>query len=883
MGEVYSARDTQLDRDVAIKVLPAALAQHPDRLARFEREAKVLAALNHPHIATIYGLQERAIVMELVPGPTLAERLKTGPLPLEEALGIAVTVADAVEAAHDKGVVHRDLKPANIKAPPDGAVKVLDFGLATALQPAESPGGGENSPTLTIGATEAGVILGTAAYMSPEQASGKRVDKRADIWSFGVVLWEMLTGKRLFEGGETVSHTLADVLRAPIDFARLPEATPAPIRELLRRCLDRDVKTRLRDIGEARVAIARYLANPVGQAILSPATPKADPLRSRLGASGWIAAAVLLIASGILSFVHFRESPAPQPLLRFTDDLGAEVSLDSNFGPAVAISPDGSRLAFVSVDSSRGRHLSVRLLASSKSNAIGGTEGAAAPFFSPDSHWIAFFAGGKLKKISVEGGAAVTLCDANTPRGGFWGEDQNILLEGQQTPVLRVSSSGGAPQPVTQLDKQNREVTHRLPQLLPGGEAILFSASRDNNEWDDATIQVQSIKTGRRKTLVQGGNFGRYLAGHLIYVHGATLFAAPMDLKRLELTGPATPVLEDVAPHSNNGFSEFDLTPSGTFVYLAGSSTLAQRSLFWLDESGNPQPLPAAPGEYGYLRASPDGTRIAVQIRDASASNISVYDWAQNRMTRLTFLKSGNANSQVWTPDGKHLVFLSASKELSGPGIYWMRADGAGEPERLLEGQTLVPSSFSPDGKRLACFAIAGPDYGIWTLPLDLADPEHPKPGKPDLFLAAKVSVLYPRFSPDGRWIAYAFLESGRPEIYARPFPGPGGKWQVSSGVGASGGTPYWSRNGRDLFFSRADGIWDAPYTVKGDAFAPGQPRKWEKTPTLPTAPDLMPDGKRFIAVLPSSAGTSTGRPTHVTFLLNFADELRRRVSQEHK
>jgi serine/threonine-protein kinase len=875
MGEVYRATDTKLGREVAIKILPQAVANDPDRLARFEREAKVLAALNHPHIAQIYGVEERALVMELVEGEDLH-----GPLPLATALDYAHQIAEALEAAHEKGITHRDLKPANVKVTPGGVVKVLDFGLAKAADESAPSGNPSISPTLTLGATQLGMILGTAAYMSPEQAAGKPVDKRADIWSFGVVLWEMLTGRRLFDG-ESVAHTLADVLRANIDFTRLPQETPPAIRELLERCLDRDLKTRLQAIGEARIAIQKYLANPTSV----DALPKTAPSKSRLGWLAWSVAGLAVAAA--LTFVHFQEAPPAPPLMRFNDDLGAEISSASSFGPALAISRDGSRLAFVSAGSDGATHLSVRLLAASKSTVLAGTEGAAGPFFSPDSRWIAFFADQKLKKISVDGGAAVTLCAAQIPRGGFWGEDGNILFADQLTPVLRVSSSGGTPQPATQLDKQKGEVTHRQAQLLPGGEALLFTASRDNNYWDEATIQVQSIKTGKRKTLVQGGTSGRYLAsssgaGYLLYVHGATLFAAPMDLKRLELAGPPSPVIEDVASHLNNGFSEFAFTPAGTFVYLAGSRGAVQRSLCWLDSSGSPQALSATPADYTDVHASPDGTRIAVQIRDSSAINIAVYEWAQNRMTKLTFLKSGTVVTSAWTPDGKHLVFHVASQELSGSGIYWMRADGAGEPQRLLGGPNFAPYSFSPDGKRVV-YSRYAPDFGIWTLPLDLTDPEHPKPGKPELFLGSKSIVRIAAFSPDGRWIAYDSVESGQPEIYVRPFPGPGGRWQVSTGGGTLGTIPFWSRNGHDLYYVRPEGIWVASYTAKGDAFAAGQPRRWsEKLPPF-LALDLMPDGKRFIAILPTSAGTTADRPTHVTFLLNFADELRRRVPAGNK
>jgi len=685
----------------------------------------------------------------------------------------------------------------------------------------------------------------------------------------------MLAGQRLFSG-DTVAHILADVLRAPIDYDKLPKDTPAVIRDLLRRCLDRDVKSRLQWIGEARFQIQRYLANPAaGMEVPQQAKARSNSLP-------WGIAAALAIGLAGVSWMAWRATrPAERPLMRFTDDLGDELSLGASEGPAVAISPDGARLAYVSRDADGKTHLSLRLLENSKSTALSGTEGAAAPFFSPDGRWIAFFSEQKLKKISVEGGAAVTLCDAVTNvRGGFWGEDGNILFSNQRTPLLRVSSSGGTPHPATELDKQKGEVTNRFAQLLPGGEAFLFTASRDNNAWEDATIEVQTIKTGQRKTLLERGYFGRYVpGGYLIYVHGGTLFAARMDLKRLELTGPASPVLDDVSGHSNNGFPQLDFTPSGTFVYVRGAAA-PSLGLFWLDATGNPQPLPAPSGDYRSVRASPDGTRIAIRINEGSAQNLSVYEWTQNRMTRLTFLKGSVDNFPTWTPDSKHIVFKISSpvEELSGSGIYWMRTDGAGEPQRLLESQNTETYSFSPDGKRLA-YSLAGPDFGIWTLPLDLADPEHPKAGRPELFLRSKFSLRMPAFSPDGRWIAYSTSESGRYESFVRPFPGPGGKWQIST---AGGSNPFWSRNGKELFYVTFDGrIWVASYAVKGDSFAASQPRVWsEKAPPLVGfAPDLMPDGKRFVVLLPPSAANPVERPTHVTFLLNFSDELRRRVS----
>jgi serine/threonine protein kinase len=881
MGEVYQAHDTKLGRDVAIKVLPEAFAHDADRLSRFQREAKMLASLNHPNIATIHGLEQSGstsyLVMELVSGETLAERIKRdGPVPVEESLAIAKQIAEALEAAHEKGIIHRDLKPANVKVTPEGKVKVLDFGLAKAFAGDASNEDIGNSPTLSMAATMQGVILGTAAYMSPEQAKGKAVDKRTDIFAFGCVLYELLTGKPAFHG-EDVTDILGAVLRMEPDWSQLPEATPAAIRTLLRRCLRKDKRQRLSDATDVRIEIEDAIAAPKD----SGGTQAAPASTSKLLLA---AAAVLAIIAAGASLIAYRATRAvDHPLMRFTDELSAEISITGQEGPAVAISPDGSRLAYLSKGPEQTTHLSVRLLESSKSTVLAGTEGAETPFYSPDGRWIGFFTGNTLKKISVDGGAAVTLCEVSgSPRGGgFWGEDGNIFFASQQTPVMRVSASGGTPSAATELDKQKGEVSNRGAQLLPGGEAFLFDASKDNNVWEDASIEVQSIKTGARKTLVQGGYFGHYIhgsdptAGLLIYTHGGTLFAAPMDLKRLELTGPASPVLEDVAGRSANGFAHLSFTTSGTVVYVTGSNLSSQQSLFWLDAAGNAQVLPAAAREYVFPRISPDGTRIAVLAADGSGLYIAVYEWAQNRMTKLTFWKGLSAVPPAWAPDGKHIAFLLGSSELAGPGIYWIRSDGAGEPQRLIEGQSVVPSSFSPDGKRLVYVQAAAPDYAIWTVPLDLADPEHPKAGKPELFLGSKFDLRSPVFSPDGRWIAYRSRESGQPEIFVRPFLGPGGKWQIST---AGGSLPVWSRNGRELFYQGRE-MMVAPYSVRGDSFAAGQPRPWsEKSFPTVTYLDPAPDGKRFVVVMPMPAAASVDRPTHVTFLLNFADELRRKL-----
>jgi len=575
MGEVYRARDTKLDREVAIKVLPAALAQDPERLARFEREAKVLAALNHSNIAQIYGVEDRALVMELVPGESLK-----GPLPLETALNYAKQIADALEAAHEKGITHRDLKPANIMITPEGVVKVLDFGLAAvSFDPASGSADRPNSPTLTMQATQTGMLMGTAAYMSPEQAAGKPVDKRADIWSFGVVLWEMLTGKRLFDG-ETISHTLADVLRAPIDFDKLPRETPHAVRDLLKRCLDRDVKTRLRDIGEARVVISRVGREPEAPVSAAAAT-------SSLGRLPWIAAGVLAVALGIALWAPWRsEKPVDRPLMRLDVYLGPDAipGVDSS----VAISPDGSRIVFPIQGPDGKPLLATRLLDQAASTPVPGTENGSYPFFSPDGQWIGFYADSKLKKVSLRGGAPVTLSDvsATVPGGASWGENGDIVASsGSLGGLQSIPASGGAPHAVTNLTKQ--EYTHLMPQVLPGGNAVLFTALGTSPSFDDANIEAVSLKTGAVKTLLSGGYFGRYLAtngstGHLVYVHQGVLSAVAFDPVRLEIRGSPEQILEDVAGAAT---SPFDFSRNGTLVYHAGIAADQKWPVVWMDSA----------------------------------------------------------------------------------------------------------------------------------------------------------------------------------------------------------------------------------------------------------------------------------------------------------
>jgi Tol biopolymer transport system component len=860
MGEVYRALDTKLGREVALKVLPEAFAHDADRMARFEREAQVLASLNHPSIAAIYGLEDsdsiRALVMELVEGPTLAEQIGGRAMPLEEALPIAKQIAEALEYAHEKGIIHRDLKPTNVKLTADGNVKVLDFGLAKALEgPARGAGDLSVSPTLTMEGTRAGVILGTAAYMAPEQARGAVVDKRADIWSFGVVLYEMLTGEQPFEG-VTVSDTLAAVLKTEPDLRQVPAQT----QNLLRRCLEKDPKRRLRDVGDA-------------MPLLEGASETFSAPRSNLW---WKIAAGALAVALIVALVLRWPRPVTQPITRLSVELPefAVTPIETTPGAGIALSPDGRRLIYTGRGSDGKLRLYTRTLDQDQDQAapLAGTEGVYGPFFSPDGQTVGFFAGGKLKTIPVRGGPAVALCDVAFGVGGSWGDDGNIIAALHNLSFLsRIPSSGGPAQAVTKLRQESKELAHIWPQVLPGAHTVLFTALTSEGASDQATIEVLSLQTGERKALVHGGYYGRYVpSGHLLYVHQGTLYAAPMDVKRLELTGPAAPVVEEVVSSTTYGFAQMDFSQSGTLIYIRGKP--AKQMLVWLDSTGQ-QTLRANAAEYsGTVHFSPDGKRLAMGVVEGGNANVWMYEWGLDTITRLTFTPFYDAYP-MWSPDGKHIVF--SSMRHGGPNLYWMRADGAGEAERLTESPNpQIAFSFSPDGSRVAFMERRlQTGYDLWTLPLADMKSDHPKPGKPEPFLVTPFDERTPTISPDGRWLAYMSDESGRYEVYVRPFPVSGGKWQISTGYGT---TPVWSRNRKELFYRSGEGMMVASYTTNGEAFVVSKPRLWAGKKNMGDYFDLAPDGKRF-ALLQPEASEQKG-PQHVTFLLNFFDELRRRV-----
>jgi Tol biopolymer transport system component len=756
-------------------------------------------------------------------------------------------------------------------------VKVLDFGLAKATEdPALSDP--SNSPTLSIAGTQSGVIMGTAGYMSPEQASGRMVDRRADIWSFGVVLFEMLSGRKLFEG-ETIMHTLADVVRGEIDLNRLPAEVPQAIRALIQRCLERDVKRRMQWIGDARIAIEDYVANPDGGAEVPR---QAEALAQELKAHyptwiPWVLAATT-IASGAGWYIATRPAPL-RPLVHLNVELDPDAPIPANAGNPLAISPDGSRIAVVLRGADGKSLLYTRLLQQSKMVPLAGTENANYPFFSPDGHWIGFAADGKLKKISADGGAAVTICDAAAMRGASWGDDGNIVLTiSFNSATSRVSAAGGTPAPVTKLNPGER--THRWPQILPGSQTILFTASSDGlNEFENATIDAISVKSGQRKTLVRGGINGRYLPtgnrkGHLVYMHKDTLFAAPFDPEGLALTGPAVPALENLSS-SPGGGGRFAFSATGIFLFQAGGDSQSRLRIYLADRSGAMQPILPQAGAYSTPRFSPDGKRLAFSLSNSAGSDIWVKDMDRDAPSRLSYLKGSN-HYPVWTPDGRNIVFRSVGQDQSG--LYWMRADGAGEAQRLMDGKLRpIPDSFSPDGKRLSYSATGNNGSEDLFTALVQGDDGHPKLGNPELFLGTPYRELGSNFSPDGRWLAYSSDESGLSQVYVRPFPGPGGRPQISSSGGAF---PSWSKNGHELFFVGFPGsLMLAGYTADGDSFTPGKPQAWPQlTNNVGSANfTVAPDGKHAAVILPE--GADKQKPiTHLTLLLNFFDELQRKA-----
>ncbi|MGH9366884.1 MAG: protein kinase domain-containing protein [Thermoanaerobaculia bacterium] len=868
MGEVWAARDETLGRSVALKILPEAFAADPERLSRWEREARLLASLNHPNIATLFGLERvegrDILVLEKVAGQTLEERIAEGPIPVREALPLFAQIAAALEAAHEAGIVHRDLKPANIKVTPEGRVKVLDFGLAKLL--AEGPTLGDESalPTLTSGPTGAGVVLGTVAYMSPEQARGRPVDKRTDIWAFGCTLFEALSGRPAFRG-ETPSDTLARVIEREPDWAALPDQTPPLARQLLRRCLRKEPGERLRDMGDARIEIMEAIAEADRPAPAAAPEPSGRRRRSALlAAVGFVLGAA---AAGLAWRAFFSRAGAvggAPAAARFTVRLPAGLGVTIRNSSSLAFSHDGTRIAFAA----RGRAESglwIRRLDALEAARLPGTERARSPFFSPSDDWIGFDAGEKLKRLPSTGGTPQSLCELPYPAGASAMSDGSIVFVPSFTGGLfRLPIEGGPPQRLTTPDRPRGEFAHILPDALPDGRGVLFTLYRGEG-FDQSSIAVLSGKTGKTRVVLDGGYHARWSpGGHVVFLRGSKLHAAPFDLERLAATGPAVAVLEGAANDAGSGAALFDVSPTGALAYVPGGTQFAARSLVRLDRSGKAETILEA-SQYLSPRVSPDGRRLALWIEDVKAQ-VCVYDLARAAVSRAAW--SPDDHSPVWSPDGRSLAFESGRE--GAHQIYIGQADGTGENARVTAGEHHhYLTDWSRDGRWLA-FVEFHPKTGadVWIAAADGRGEARPVVRTPS-------SEKEAAFSPDSRWLAYVSDESGLYEVYVQPFPGPGSRIQVSTGGGEE---PAWSRDGRELFYRSGNRMMAVP-VGSGQQLDPGKPEPlftgmFFDNITPSRSYDVGPDGRFWMVTEP--VGEELPQEIHV--VLGFAEELRRRV-----
>ncbi len=896
MGEVYQAKDRKLGRDVAIKVLPEEFARDADRVARFQREAKMLASLNHSNIAAIYGLEESGgtnfLVLELVEGGTLADRVKAGPIPVEESLKLALQIAEALEAAHERGVIHRDLKPANIKVTPDGKVKVLDFGLAKAYAGDREEMNLSNSPTLSDAATQQGVILGTAAYMSPEQARGKPVDRRADVWAFGCVLFEMLAGRPAFSGRD-VTDILAAVIRAEPPWNSLPANLHGRLREVIERCLEKEPKDRYGVISDARLDIQKVLADPGG--LLAQPALAAGSRRGLRTLLPWIAGAAVLTAILVGAAVWKLKPPEPRRIARFAYELpeGQQFNIPPTLSNIqLAVSPDGSQIVY---GTNEGLYL--RSINQLEARFIAGTDkNSVEPFFSPDSQWIGYFSSSdqKLKRVAISGGAPVLVCDTSPViLGASWNADNTIVYTDILKGILRVSADGGTPELLIQSSLANaaKEGLPIAPQMLPGGETVLFTNVMGANS-SDWQIGIQSLKSGERKILIRSGVAATYCpTGHLVYFlpsgNTANLLAVPFDLDRLEIKGGSVPILEGISAAAISGLGTLVYVPqvSTSPIAMGDPATAAApgNTLVWVDRQGKEEPLGAAANQYSFLGISPDGTRVAVTVTTGGNTGIWIWDITRKTMTRLTF-EEGVEAAPLWTADGKRIVYFSASGAQMLSGLCWKAADGTGGVTKLASAtdRYMLPSSWSKDGKALALMELILAPLGFDVAMLSM-EGDHAKKS----LLHGKYDELDPRISPDGRWMAYASRESGKYEVYVRPFPDveSGGRWQISTNGGDS---PLWSRDGRELFYRQGDSYMAV--AVEGEpAFKPGNPKflfkgTYDAVSGLPMEGiywDIHPDGKRFLMIKPTaSAGgaPAAALPRKINIVLNWFEELKQRV-----
>ena len=884
MGEVYRARDTKLGRAVAIKVILDQFAADPERIGRFEREAKMLASLNHPRIASLFGMEhvdgQHFLVMELIEGETLADRLRHRPLPVEEALPIAVQIAEALEAAHEKGVVHRDLKPANVKITPDGQVKVLDFGLAKVMENEAASGTAANSPTLSMMATQAGLILGTAAYMSPEQAKGLPADHRSDVFAFGSVLFEMLTGRQPFQG-DTAPDVLASVLVREPDLTSLPPNLNPRLHDLLRRCLDKSPKRRWQAMGDVRAELEAIAADPHGGSAAAHAGTPSRPLWRR--AIPIVAAAIA--ASALTGFgVWTATRPAHPVVARFTLTLPEGDRFTNAGRQLVAISPDGTQIVYVA-----NQRLYLRAISELGARPIPGAEsegGILNPTFSPDGRSIAFWSAADqmIKRIAVSGGAAVAICNAERPYGLHWAGD--VMMFGQATKgILRTPASGGKPEVVVSV--KSGELAYG-PALLPDGQTVLFTLATGTaaEKWDTAQIVAQSLKTGERHVIVDGGSDARYLpTGHLVYAPGGLLFATPFDSGRLSTSGGRVSILEGVkrSDGGQTGVAQFSVSNTGSLVYIPGptSGSSAQGNLALIDRTtGVVENLNVPLSNYEAPRISPDGKRVAVGIAAPKGANIWIYDLSGAKsMRQLTF--GGQNRFPVWTADGQRVAFQSDRE--GEPGIFWQRADGTDTAQRLTRperGESHVPESWSSHEDRFLFGRSTGSSFFLWTF--SVPDRKAQPVGQ-----ARSAFPLNAVLSPDGHWVAYSAFEfeladpragnASNRGLFVEPFPSTGAPYRISS----SGLQPLWSPDGKNLFYW-AGGLFVVTVTTgRGLEFSsPVQLLKASSQwfgPTAARSYDIMPGGQRFIAVVPSGQD-QTAVPTQIHVVLNWFEELKQRA-----
>jgi Tol biopolymer transport system component len=860
MGEVYKGRDTRLDRIVAIKVLPAALAKDPHFRDRFEREARAISALDHPRICALYdvGVDDGTayLVMPFLDGETLAQRMTRGPLPVDESLRFAMEIAEALEAAHARGIVHRDLKPANIKVIGDGSIKVLDFGLAKEVVPSATSL--SLSPTFTAGATQAGMILGTAAYMSPEQARGETVDERADIWAFGCVWYEMLTAQQVF-GGPTLTDTLAAIVRGDPDWSRLPPGVPSGVVRMLRRCLAKDVRNRFRNIADVRIGILDMPAD----------MPSAEPVTMRSRRPIMVAAAVVgaVLGAAAATALLRRGSEPPSQIvsgrpIRLTmpladgERLGGAQDAPLGVGrPSIAISRNGRMVAYVAVRDAVSR-LYVRPMDQGTARVLGGTEGASSPFFSPDGQWVAFFADTKLKKVSLLGGDPIVVCDARNPMGGSWGDDNDIVFgNAEASRLARVAATGGT---VRTVSPAGQPYTYTWPDLLPDGKNVLVTRDAGKFGGEAWRLSVVSLETGQTRDLVDGLG-GRYLdPGFIVFVRGTTLMAATFDPSR----GVGTPVPLVNEQRRDTFGAQFALSREGSLVYATGTESVTS-NFVWVDRRGKATALPdLAPRTYGTFRISPEGGRLAVQTTGGTA-DVWTFDFDRAAFARLT--TSANNAFPSWTHDGRGLTFAS---DRSGTLMMLSQpADGSRDAQVLAGSEGATPEEWSPDGRILA-FDRFGAETGtdLWLLPMD-------GDRLPRAFLQTPYEEWGLRFSPDGRWVAYVSDESGRYEVYVRPFPGPGGKYQISS---EGGEEPVWHPNGRELIFRNGQ-KWMGVAVGTEAGFSAQTPQKIFEGPYINVAGfsyDIAHDGSRFLVL----KGQEQPPVSSLNIVIDWIDEVRRRV-----